>query len=106
MILLRRLSEHDDHSAYRQVSRYQLLEVGIVHLNSSKAGLLGCLAAFLTRVPIRIFTVNGWAFSWYSGVASRLYLWGDRAIGLLATSVICVPTWLTVSPVHSFMKSR
>jgi glycosyltransferase involved in cell wall biosynthesis len=62
----------------------------IVHLNSSKAGLLGCVAAFLTRVPVRIFTVNGWVFSWYSGVASRLYLWADRAIGLLATSVICV----------------
>jgi glycosyltransferase involved in cell wall biosynthesis len=62
----------------------------IVHTNSSKAGLLGTLAAFLTGVPIRIFTVNGWAFAWYSGLTARLYLWGDRLIGRLATRIICV----------------
>jgi glycosyltransferase involved in cell wall biosynthesis len=62
----------------------------IVHANSSKAGLLGCIAAVVSRVPIRIFTVNGWAFSWYSGRRATAYLWGDRLIGLLATRIVCV----------------
>jgi glycosyltransferase involved in cell wall biosynthesis len=62
----------------------------IVHANSSKAGFLGCLAATLVRVPIRLFTVNGWAFFWHSGHRAAVYLWADRAIGRLATRVICV----------------
>jgi glycosyltransferase involved in cell wall biosynthesis len=62
----------------------------ILHASSSKAGLLGRLAAFLTRVPIRIFTVHGWAFAAYSGNASRLYRWADRLARPLTTATICV----------------
>ncbi len=35
----------------------------IVHLNSSKIGLFGSLAARLLRVPKIIFTAHGWAFN-------------------------------------------
>lgn len=35
----------------------------IVHLNSSKAGLIGALAARLAKVPKIIFTAHGWAFN-------------------------------------------
>jgi glycosyltransferase involved in cell wall biosynthesis len=62
----------------------------IVHANSSKAGVLGRLAAAAARVPIRIFTVHGWAFSAYSGVASLLYRWADRLMTPLTTLTICV----------------
>ena len=34
----------------------------VVHLNSSKAGVLGALAARFARVPRIIFTVHGWPF--------------------------------------------
>jgi hypothetical protein len=30
-----------------------------VHLNSSKIGALGRIAAFVARVPVRVFTVHG-----------------------------------------------
>ena len=43
----------------------------IVHLNSSKAGVLGRIAASVARVPIRVFTAHGWAFKATSGVAAR-----------------------------------
>jgi glycosyltransferase involved in cell wall biosynthesis len=62
----------------------------IVHANSSKAGVLGRLAAFVAGVPIRVFTFNGWAFAAYDGFAGRLYLWADRAVRPLTTLVICV----------------
>jgi glycosyltransferase involved in cell wall biosynthesis/uncharacterized membrane protein len=62
----------------------------IVHANSSKAGVLGRLAAFVAGVPIRIFTVHGWAFAAYEGFAGRLYLWADRVVRPLTTLVICV----------------
>lgn len=62
----------------------------IVHANSSKAGVLGRLAAVAARVPIRIFTVHGWAFTAYSGPPSWAYLWADRLAGRWTTVTICV----------------
>ena len=60
----------------------------IVHANSSKAGVLGRLAAAVCRVPIRIFTVHGWAFAWFR--PRFLYLWPDRLVSPLTTMTICV----------------
>lgn len=34
----------------------------VVHTHSSKAGILGRTAAWLTRVPVRVHTVHGWSF--------------------------------------------
>jgi glycosyltransferase involved in cell wall biosynthesis len=62
----------------------------IMHASSSKAGVLGRLAAVAARVPIRFFTVHGWAFSAYSGLASRLYRVSDRLMAPLTTVTICV----------------
>ena len=62
----------------------------IVHANSSKAGVLGRVAAVLARVPIRIFTVHGWAFAAHQGLAGRLYLWAERLMRPLTTLAICV----------------
>jgi glycosyltransferase involved in cell wall biosynthesis len=62
----------------------------IVHAGSSKAGVLGRLAAVLAGVPVRIFTVHGWAFAAHSGLSSRLYRFADRAVEPLTTVTICV----------------
>jgi glycosyltransferase involved in cell wall biosynthesis len=62
----------------------------ILHASSSKAGVLGRLAAAVTRVPIRIFTVHGWAFAAYDGLPSFLYRVTDRLMAPLTTVTICV----------------
>ena len=62
----------------------------ILHASSSKAGVVGRLAAALSRVPIRIFTVHGWAFAAYEGLPSRLYRLTDRLMAPLTTVTICV----------------
>jgi glycosyltransferase involved in cell wall biosynthesis len=62
----------------------------IVHANSSKAGVLGRTAAAALRVPVRIFTVHGWAFKAYSGPVSALYRWADRLMAPLTTTTVCV----------------
>jgi len=41
---------------------YRREKPAIVHLNSSKAGLLGAIIGRLARVPFIIFTVHGWSF--------------------------------------------
>jgi glycosyltransferase involved in cell wall biosynthesis len=62
----------------------------ILHASSSKAGLLGRLAAFTAGVPIRIFTVHGWAFAAHSGLSSWLYRWADRLARSFTTVTVCV----------------
>jgi glycosyltransferase involved in cell wall biosynthesis len=62
----------------------------VLHASSSKAGVLGRLAAWMTGVPIRVFTVHGWAFSASGGRSSRVYRWADRLMGPLTTATICV----------------
>jgi glycosyltransferase involved in cell wall biosynthesis len=75
------------------VELYRLLRrerPDILHASSSKAGVLGRLAGFLAGVPIRIFTVHGWAFAAHAGTAGRLYRWADRLVRPLTTTTICV----------------
>ncbi|MEM4283847.1 MAG: glycosyltransferase family 4 protein [Candidatus Caldarchaeum sp.] len=63
----------------------------IVHTHSTKAGLLGRLAAACAKVPVIVFTAHGWAFSegrpwlwrWFLAQAERLPAW-------LSTKIICV----------------
>lgn len=84
---------HPVHDLLGVVELYRLcrrLRPAIVHANSSKAGVLGRLAAFLARVPARVFTVHGWAFKAHHGLASTIYLWADRAMRPLTTAIVCV----------------
>lgn len=63
----------------------------IVHLNSSKVGILGALASALAGVPVRIFTAHGWAFSAAEGtMAGRTYRLLHRLVRPLLTWVVCV----------------
>jgi len=62
----------------------------LVHANSSKAGVLGRCAAALMRVPVRVFTVHGWAFKAYTGFAALGYRWADRLMDPLTSATICV----------------
>jgi glycosyltransferase involved in cell wall biosynthesis len=62
----------------------------IVHASSSKAGILGRLAAWLAGVPIRVFTVHGWAFAAYAGLPGRIYRVAERSMLPLTSATICV----------------
>lgn len=62
----------------------------ILHASSSKAGVLGILAAWLAGVPIRIFTVHGWAFLASHGTIAALYRWAERLVGAVTTVTVCV----------------
>jgi glycosyltransferase involved in cell wall biosynthesis len=53
-------------------------------------GVLGRLAAWLARVPIRVLTVHGWSFAAYDGLTRRLFLWIERLMRPLTTTVVCV----------------
>ncbi len=63
----------------------------VVHLNSSKAGGLGAVAARLLGVPRVIFTAHGWPFAEKKSTVWRLFaLLGSWATALLSHAVIVV----------------
>lgn len=63
----------------------------IVHCHSSKAGILGRLAAWLAGVPKIFFTVHGWGINEYQSWPSRFfYTWAERLAGVFSTKVVCV----------------
>jgi glycosyltransferase involved in cell wall biosynthesis len=75
------------------VELYRLLRSvrpDVVHLNSSKVGILGAVAGWAARVPVRVFTVHGWAFRAHSGWRARAFIWAHRLTRSLTTGVICV----------------
>ncbi len=69
---------------------FRRLRPALVHANSSKAGILGRLAAVASGVPARLFTAHGWAFKADTGFAAHAYLWADRLMTPLTTTTICV----------------
>lgn len=63
----------------------------VVHLNSSKSGGLGGIAARMTRVPRVIFTAHGWAFNERRPAWQRVILYISYITTIiLADKTVCV----------------
>jgi glycosyltransferase involved in cell wall biosynthesis/O-antigen ligase len=63
----------------------------IVHTNSTKAGLLGRLAASLADVPIIVFTAHGFVLNEPMGILGRsLFTVIERVGGMLSGNIIAV----------------
>lgn len=60
----------------------------IVHSMTPKAGLLCMMAAWLTRVPLRIHTFTGLVFPSTTGIKRQILMLTDRITCLCATHVI------------------
>ena len=88
--LRRRIGLRDVAALVELVRLIRSLRPQIVHTHSSKAGILGRLAAAICRTPVVLFTAHGWAFKAEPGFKSRLYLHADRWVGRITSTVICV----------------
>ncbi len=73
-------------AAWELFTLFKKKKPDIVHLNSSKAGGLGALAARCARVPHIVFTAHAWAFNENRGTLSKM--------------VISFLHWLTVMLSH------
>ncbi|MEA2515117.1 MAG: hypothetical protein QOJ59_4606 [Thermomicrobiales bacterium] len=81
---------HDPRSVASLVRLIRSFGPDLVSTHSSKAGIVGRLAARLTSTPC-LFTVHGWAFNQSEPEPKRtIYRWLERAMAPLATEVICV----------------
>jgi len=80
----------------------------VVHLNSSKAGGLGALAARISGVPNIIFTAHGWPFGEKRNIFSKILIWKLSWItALLSHHVICVSNYdLRIAQQMPFIKKK
>lgn len=63
----------------------------IIHTHLAKAGLLGRLAAFICRVPIRIHTFHGHLLhGYFTGLKLRGYIVLERLLKSITTFQVCV----------------
>lgn len=81
-----------DIKSFFELLRYiKKMKPDIIHLNSSKAALLGGLAARVRGVPHIIFTVHGWPFKENRSVVMRAFiLFFSWITALLSSTVIVV----------------
>ena len=62
----------------------------IVHAHTPKGGLLGMIAAWLARVPVRVYDLWGLPFMTASGSRRLVLRWTERVACTLAHRVLCV----------------
>lgn len=69
---------------------FRKLQPDIVNAGTPKAGLLGMIAANLTGVPVRLYTLRGLRLETTSGFKKRLLATTERIAASCAHQVICV----------------
>ena len=63
----------------------------IVHTHTAKAGLVGRMAAFLTRVPVIVHTFHGHVFHGYFGaLKSRFFIVTEQLVARITDAVITI----------------
>lgn len=62
----------------------------ILNTGTPKAGLLGIVASFITRVPNRIYTLRGLKLETAHGLKRKVLWLTEKIACLLATNVICI----------------
>ena len=79
---------HDIVSLWRLIKAFRKEKPKIVHSMTPKAGLLCMLAAWMTRVPVRVHTFTGLVFPTATGLKRRILMLTDSITCACATHVI------------------
>lgn len=80
----------DIRSMYCLWRRLCRIRPAIVEAHTSKAGILGMIAGWMARIPIRIYHNHGMALLSETGAKRMLLWWSERVACLLAHEVIYV----------------
>jgi glycosyltransferase involved in cell wall biosynthesis len=90
--LVRQINPIKDLKALFQLRKIlKKIKPDIVHTHSSKAGIIGRMAAFLGRVPVIIHSVHGFSFSPYQSFLKRtFYIIAEKVVSKITTHFIFV----------------
>lgn len=87
----RSISIVDDLRAIWQICRYiRKHRIGIVVGHSPKGGLLAMIAAWLCRVPLRVYFRHGIVYETAHGLLRQVLINCDRLTSLCANRIVCV----------------
>jgi len=87
----RRITPHRDIITVLRIwTTLRRIKPQIVHAHTPKGGLLGMIAAFLARVPVRVYHIHGLPFMTAVGTRRRILVASERVSCLLAHRVLCV----------------
>ncbi|HEY3243849.1 MAG TPA: glycosyltransferase [Phycisphaerae bacterium] len=85
-----RLTPRDAVTLVRLIWFFLWHRFDIVEISTPKAVLLGSLAAWLTRQPLRIVTLRGAYYETQTGLKRAAFLWAQRLGCALATRVVTI----------------
>lgn len=89
--ILRKISVGKDLKAVYLTYRYiRKIKADVVCGHTPKGGLIAMLAAYLARVPIRLYFRHGLVYETSTGLKRRLLVNIDRLASRLATKIVCV----------------
>ncbi|MBC8434066.1 MAG: glycosyltransferase family 4 protein [Desulfobacterales bacterium] len=77
-------------SIWKILRLFQSINPDIVHVHTSKAGLVGMVAAWIYGVRVRIFTIHGFRWVTKKGISRLLIKASNWLTCLLADRVFCV----------------
>jgi glycosyltransferase involved in cell wall biosynthesis len=80
----------DLRSLWRIIRVLRQVRPHLVNAGTPKAGMLVMLAAWLCRVPVRIYTVHGLRFETVTGPLLSMLITIERMVCACATQVLCV----------------
>lgn len=89
--VLRKISITQDLKAVWKTAKYiRDTNVSVVTGHTPKGGLIAMLAAYITRVPVRIYFRHGLVYETSHGMKRSLLVNIDRFASKLATKIVCV----------------
>jgi glycosyltransferase involved in cell wall biosynthesis len=88
----RSINAFDDVRALWQLIRImQKMKPHIVHTHTAKAGMLGRVAAIVTRVPIKVHTFHGHVLhGYFSPLVTRIFIQIERILGRFSHGIVSV----------------
>ncbi len=81
---------HDIVALWRLIIILRQIKPDILHMSTPKAALLGALAGFICRVPVRIFLMRGALSIGRNGLAGFVFRMTERITALFSHKVIAV----------------
>jgi len=77
-------------SIWKIVRLFRSLRPDIVHVHTSKAGIVGMVAAWIAAVRVKVFTIHGFRWVTKEGMSRRVIKASNKVTCSLADRVFCV----------------
>lgn len=77
-------------SLYTVIKHFRKIKPDIVNTGTPKMGLIGIIAAYITGVPIRIYTCRGFRFEHETGFKRRILVSMEKITSFFSQKVVCI----------------